>query len=84
MKKITIYSKGYCPFCKRAIQIAEKTGAELEVIDVVGDEDTYTKIKKQTGHQTVPQVFIGDEFIGGFDEFNAIKSSGELEAKLEA
>ena len=84
MKKFTIYSKGYCPFCKRAIQLAEKTGAEVEVIDVVGDEDTYTKIKKQTGQQTVPQVFIGDEFIGGFDELSALKTSGELENRLKA
>lgn len=84
MKKITIYSKGYCPFCKRAIQLAEKTGAELEVIDVMNDEDTYTRIKRQTGQQTVPQVFIGDEFVGGFDELSALKLSGELDNRLKA
>lgn len=83
MKKVVIYTKGYCPFCKRAVQILKKTGADFEEIDVVGDEETYTMIKEKTGHQTVPQVFIGDEFIGGFDDLDALRSSGELDNKLK-
>lgn len=82
MKKVTIYTKGYCPYCKRAVGILKKAGADFEEIDVSGDEATYTKIKAQTGCQTVPQVFIGDEFVGGFDDLNAIKTAGELDTKL--
>lgn len=84
MKKVKVYTKGYCPFCKRAVRVLEKAGADFEEIDVVDDEAAYTKLKKETGHQTVPQVFIGDEFIGGFDDLNALRASGELEEKLKA
>ena len=82
VKKVTIYTKGYCPYCKRAVGLLKKAGADFEEIDVVNDDDAYSKIKEQTGCQTVPQIFIGDEFIGGFDELNAIKTAGELDAKL--
>ena len=82
MKKVTIYTKGYCPYCKRAVGILKDAGADFEEIDVSSDQATYSKIKSQTGCQTVPQVFIGDEFIGGFDDLNAIKSAGELDTKL--
>lgn len=82
MKKVTIYTKGYCPYCKKACTLLAKSGADFEEIDVVDDEATYSKIKAQTGCQTVPQVFIGDEFIGGSDELSALYRSGDLQKKL--
>lgn len=82
MKKVTIYTKGYCPYCKRACRLLEEIGADFKEIDVTDDAATYSEIKKQTGCQTVPQVFIGDEFIGGSDELNALYNSGELQKKL--
>lgn len=82
MKKVTIYTKGYCPYCKKAVAILKRSGADFEEIDVTNDSGTYSEIKAQTGCQTVPQVFIGGEFIGGFDDLNALKASGELDAKL--
>lgn len=82
MKKVEIYLKGYCPYCKKAVALLEKTGVSFEQFDVTDDEATYSAIKAKSGSQTVPQIFIDDEFIGGFDDLNALKKSGELEAKL--
>lgn len=82
MKKVTVYTKGYCPYCKRAVGILKEAGADFEEIDITNDAATYSKVKSETGCQTVPQVFIGDEFIGGSDDLNALFVSGELATKL--
>lgn len=82
MKKVTIYTKGYCPYCQRAVRMLKEAGADFVEHDITNDPDTYSKVKKQTSCQTVPQVFIGDEFIGGSDDLNALVVSGELDSKL--
>lgn len=82
MKKVKIYLKGYCPYCKKAVAMLKETGVNFEQFDVTDDEDTYSAVKAKSGSQTVPQIFIDDEFIGGFDDLNALKSSGQLESKL--
>ena len=49
-----------------------------------GDDEGLQKLRNQTHHRTVPQVFIGDEFIGGFDDLKALEASGELDKKLQS
>lgn len=83
MKKVTIYTKDYCSFCKMACSILKTKGIDFDEIDVTHDKDTFSKIKEQTGSRTVPQIFIGDEFIGGFDNLVELNSSGELDNKLK-
>lgn len=82
MKKIVIYIKGYCPYCKKAIAMLEEYGVNFEQFDVTNDEDTYNIAKSKSGCQTVPQIFIDDKFIGGFDDLNALKTSEQLESTL--
>lgn len=56
----------------------------FEEIDVTGDDEKRQWLVQRTGRRTVPQIFIGDEAIGGFDDLHALDRSGELAKKLAA
>ena len=82
MKPVKIYSKDYCPYCTRAKSLLEKKGVAFEEINLEGKDDEMMSLIKETGMRTVPQIFIGDFFVGGFTELNELNSSGELDKKL--
>ena len=69
MKNVKIYFKRGCPYCSRVIDFFERNNLEFEGFDVGVDAKLYDEIKSITGHQTVPQIFIVGEFIGGSDDF---------------
>jgi len=71
-----------CPYCIRAKMLLKKKGVTFEEIDVSGDHDMRDWLVKTTGRRTVPQIFIEDEPIGGFDEMAALDRAGELDKKL--
>ncbi|OEF95781.1 glutaredoxin 3 [Desulfuribacillus alkaliarsenatis] len=83
MKEVTIYIKSYCPYCKKALALLESKGVELKIVDAMEEPELFEKIKEQTGSRTVPQIFIGDEFVGGCDDVHALDSTGQLDAKLK-
>ncbi len=76
--KVIIYTKEYCPYCQAAKQLLLGKKVSFEEIDVTHDEGRLEKLIEKTGHQTIPQIFIGDRFIGGFTELKAFDNSGEL------
>ncbi|AFS77805.1 putative glutaredoxin [Gottschalkia acidurici 9a] len=82
MKKIVIYTKNYCPYCKMASAMLKRKGADFTEVDVTNDEDTFKVAKEKSGSRTVPQIFIDDKFIGGFDDLAALESSGDLVTTL--
>jgi len=85
-KAITLYTKGYCPFCKRAKallatqNITQWTEYDLEVVPERFDE----MVTRSGGRRTVPQIFIGDQHIGGSDALKKLISSGNFEALLKS
>ena len=83
-QKIKIYSTMYCPFCDRAKDLLDNRGIDYLSIDLTSSPDELEQLKERTGMRTVPQIFIDDEFIGGFQELSALESSGELNKKLQA
>ncbi len=83
MKSIKVYSKSYCPFCQRAIKLLEEKKLPFEIIDITEDEEKMMTLSAETNCDTVPQIFIGDGFIGGCDELMALEKKGELEKLLE-
>lgn len=83
MKKITLYTKDYCPYCVKAKNLLTSIGATYEEIDVTHDQETLMKIVEKSHMRTVPQIFVGDECLGGFDSINAMHERGELVGKLE-
>jgi glutaredoxin 3 len=80
---ITLYTTPYCPYCRSAKDLLRSKKAEFREIDVSND-DEFDALVKRTGWKTVPQIFIGDEMIGGFQELAALDRSGELMKKLKA
>ncbi|GAC1344772.1 MAG: glutaredoxin 3 [Myxococcales bacterium] len=82
MKKVLIYTTPVCPYCVRAKRLLQKKGVAYEEIDVAGDDVAREALSERTGLQTVPQIFIGDEHVGGSDDLHALEQAGKLDAML--
>lgn len=83
MKNVIVYSTDYCPFCTRAKSLLSQRDIPFEEINVEGDDEKRAWLVEATGQRTVPQIFIGDEPIGGFTELYALDRSGQLREKVE-
>ena len=81
-KKIVVYTTDWCPYCVRAKRLLTAKGWEFEEVNVEGDDEKRAWLRKTTGRSTVPQVFIGDEAVGGFDDIAALDRRGELARKV--
>ncbi len=82
MKPVKIYTTPYCPYCARAKRLLQRKNVPYEEIDVSWNDEARIDLARRTGRRTVPQIFIGDEPIGGFDELRELDRSGELARKL--
>jgi glutaredoxin 3 len=82
MKSVKVYSADWCPYCVRAKRLLEEKSVPFQEINVDKEPGAREAITKQTGHKTIPQIFIGEKFIGGFSELSALNSSGELDRML--
>ena len=83
MSKIKIYTTPICPYCVRAKSLLKKKGAEFEEIDVFMDSGARQEMEeKSNGRRTVPQIFIGEQHVGGCDDLFALDSAGELDPLL--
>jgi glutaredoxin 3 len=82
MKPVKLYTTEWCPYCHRALKRLDEKGVEYMNINVSKNKDEFEAIKNQTGWDTVPQIFIGDKFIGGCDDLLALDSKGELDKLL--
>ena len=81
--KVVVYSSANCGYCRAAIQFLESVkGQTVEVIDLTGNWSARKALIETTRHRTVPQIFIGEEFIGGYDELRALDSAGKLDLLL--
>lgn len=84
MKDVTLYTKGYCPYCRRAKALLRNKDVAFTEFDVLDDAARAAEmIERSGGGRTVPQIFIGDEHIGGSDELVALDLAGDLDALLE-
>ncbi|HEU4519535.1 MAG TPA: glutaredoxin 3 [Microvirga sp.] len=85
MAPITIYTKGWCPYCSAAKDLLRRKGAAFEEIDVERVAGARAEmIQKAGGRSTVPQIFVGQRHVGGCDDLYALDGRGELEALLQA
>jgi len=85
MAKVTIYTRMFCPFCTRAMQLLKSKPVELTHIDAgMNAAKKKEMMQRSGGARTFPQIFIGDTHIGGCDEMMALERSGQLDAMLAA
>ena len=82
MPSITVYTKETCPYCQMAKRLLASKGQTWTAIDVERDPERRQEMIERSGRRTVPQIFIGDEHVGGFDELSALEDAGELDALL--
>jgi glutaredoxin 3 len=81
-RKVTVYGNSSCPFCGAARMLLTKKGLEFQDIDITNDPLKREEMQQRSGRRTVPQIFIGDTHIGGFDELCALDMDGELDELL--
>ncbi len=83
MVSIVMYSKESCPYCSMAKRLLASKGQEWTEIDVEADPARRQEMIERSGRRTVPQIFIGERHVGGFDELAALEDAGELDPLLE-
>ena len=82
--KITMYSTAVCPYCVRAEALLKSRGAAIdEKIRIDLDPAQRDLMMQKTGRRTVPQIYIGDKYVGGFDDLAALDRAGGLEPLLQ-
>ena len=78
MVEAKVYSASYCSWCSKAVQFLEKEGLKVRIIDITDDQDERKMLVERTGQKTVPQVWIGDSYIGGYDRMLKMASTKDL------
>jgi glutaredoxin 3 len=85
MPKITMYSTGVCPYCQMAERLLKAKGVtEIEKVRIDLDPVKRDEMMEKTGRRTVPQIYIGDKHVGGFDDLSALDKAGGLAPLLAA
>lgn len=84
MSAIVVYVSRYCGWCTRALGLLEAKGVDPEVIVVDTDRALRREMEARSGRHTVPQVFIGDRHVGGYDDLRALDAAGQLDELLGA
>jgi glutaredoxin 3 len=83
MRKAVIYTTRFCPYCAMAKRLLDGKGAPFEEIDVTGDRTAREALRARAGgRSSVPQIWIGDTHVGGFDDLAALDRAGRLDALL--
>ena len=82
MAAVVVYSAGYCAYCDRAKALLERKAVAFTEIMVDEAPQQRTEMERRSGRRTVPQIFIGDTHVGGFDEIYRLEREGKLDALL--
>lgn len=82
LRKVTVYGNASCPYCGAARMLLTKKAIDFEDIVVTNDSEKFEEMQKRSGRRSVPQIFVGDTHIGGFDELCALDMDGELDKLL--
>jgi glutaredoxin 3 len=80
--EIRMYSTGWCPYCTRARSLLQRKRVKFVEIDVDTTPGARSEMVARSGRRTVPQIFIGDRHIGGYDDLAALDAANELDPLL--
>ncbi|SNS18178.1 glutaredoxin 3 [Noviherbaspirillum humi] len=82
--RVLMYSTGVCPYCVMAERLLKAKGVEnIEKIRIDLDPEQRAAMMEKTGRRTVPQIYIGETHVGGFDDLSALDRAGKLEPLLQ-
>lgn len=82
MAAVVIYSTPWCPYCIRAKRLLNEKGAAFTDIDVSGDPALRQEMIRRSGRSTVPQIWIGEQHVGGCDDLYALERQRRLDELL--
>lgn len=83
MVEIVMYTSSHCPYCANAERLLMSKGVEeINKIRIDSDPSLRVEMMERTGRRTVPQIYIGDQHIGGFDDLRALDQTGGLDPLL--
>lgn len=82
MKPVKVYTTSWCPYCVQAKRLLTERKIPFEEIDCENDDALRAWLVQTTGQRTVPQVFIGDESVGGYSDISALDKKGLLVGKV--
>jgi glutaredoxin 3 len=80
--KVIMYATGYCPYCHMAERLLLAKGVTFEKIRVDLEPQRRTEMMERTRRRTVPQIYIGDHHVGGYDDLSALDRAGKLDRLL--
>jgi glutaredoxin 3 len=83
MPEVTMYSTGACPFCMMAERLLTSKGVQITKIRVDLEPQRRIEMMQRTGRRTVPQIYIGDTHVGGYEELAALDRGGKLDPLLK-
>nr|WP_201764880.1 glutaredoxin 3 [Methylotuvimicrobium buryatense] len=84
MSNIIIYTSTFCPYCTMAKRLLDKKGAVYSEINVDAEPGLRQEMVLKTKRRTVPQIYIGDFHVGGFDDLYALEQQSRLDSLLAA
>ena len=85
MKKVIMYTGDPCPFCEAAKALLKTKNVEIQELNIWKDPTKAKEmLKKTNGARTIPQIFIGDHYIGGNDKLQEANRTGELDKLLKS
>lgn len=82
--EITMYVSNLCGYCRAAAKLLDRKGWTYNSIVVDGRDDLWNEMQQKSQRNTVPQIWIGDTHVGGFDDLAELDSDGELDSLYES
>lgn len=82
--RVVMYSTGVCPYCVMAERLLKAKGVDtIEKVRIDLEPEQRALMMEKTGRRTVPQIYIGDTYVGGFDDLSALDRQGKLDGLLQ-
>jgi glutaredoxin 3 len=82
--KVLMYTTAVCPYCQMAERLLRSKGVEVEKVRVDLEPQRRVEMMQKTGRRTVPQIYIGETHVGGYDDLAALEHAGRLDSLLAA
>ena len=82
VNEVVLYTTRFCPYCVRAKRLLNHKNVDFEEIRIDGDREQMQIMMERSRRHTVPQIFIGDRHVGGFDDLARLEAYGELDEML--
>jgi glutaredoxin 3 len=82
MRPVVVYTRAYCGYCTRAMDLLRRKGADVTELNATADPAKRQEMIQRSGRFTFPQIFVGDTHVGGCDDLHALERDGGLDPLL--